>query len=104
MLTFLFWNLRRANLTDSIVRLAERHEIDIFVFAECAIPPVSLLLALNPVHREAQFHYAPGRVPGLLEFFTRFDRQFLEPVREEHRYSIRRLFLPAREELLIAAA
>lgn len=103
MLTFLFWNLGRANLTDAIVRLAERHEVDIFIFAECAIPPVSLLLALNPAHRRAEFHYAPGRVPGRLEFFTRFDRQFIEPIREEHRYTIRRVFLPGRDELLIAA-
>lgn len=101
MPSFLFWNLARKPLIKLVTTLAHSHEIDLLILAECDISPVDLLLSLN--EGRADFQYAPGLCTSL-RFFTRFDADFLQPQFESARVSIRSLALPAKIEVLIAAA
>ena len=73
------------------------------ILAECTIKPATMLEILNP-SSAAEFHYAPGRGCRKIEVYTRFPSEFLEPVRESRRITIRRLALPGRREILLAAA
>jgi hypothetical protein len=102
MPNFLFWNTAKSDIADLIATLAVVEEVDVLILAELAANPFSLLLKLNEVS-SPQFRYAPGLCQSL-HFFTRFDEEFLSPLSESDRYSIRSLKLPAREEILLAGA
>ncbi len=98
---FLFWNLAKRNLCGFVGNLVRQEDVDVLILAECRIPLAAMLEELNA--ERPDYQYAWG-VCGHLVFFTRFDSKFLNPLSESPRVSIRRLTLPARQSLLIAAA
>jgi len=100
MLTFLFWNTNRKPIAGLVARLVEEHQVDVLALAEMGISGVEILLRLNA--GSPDFHYAPSRLPTAVEVFTRFSPDFLTPMFESGRISIRRMTLPARPELLLA--
>ena len=101
MTRFLFWNLNRRELHGFVARLARQENADVVILAECPTSPAQLLEDLNA---EAPYYqYAPGNCGHLL-FFTRFESSLLTPLWESHRVSIRRLALPRRKSILVAAA
>jgi hypothetical protein len=102
MLTFLFWNLNRKPLLESIVRLVERHRVDLLVLAECPTPPATMLTALNPPG-SAEFHL-PFSACEKVALYTRFSSQFAKAVEEDDHFTIQRLALPARPEVTLVAA
>ena len=103
MLTFLFWNIDRKPLASIIANLTVSHDVDVLVLVECEIGPARMLRTLNN-GRPAQFHFSPGRGCGKVAIYTRFPGDFLEALSETGRTTIRRLSLPARTEILLAAA
>jgi hypothetical protein len=101
MTTFLFWNLKKNPLQENIRRLASRHNIDVLMFAEFSIGPVGLLKVLN--RNAADFFYAPGNCLKI-EIFTRFSDDFIKPVSESDRLTVRHLKLPAMTDILLAVS
>ena len=101
MPTFLFWNLAGKPLESLVSELAKAHEADLLVLAECDVEPSVLLQALN--RTKPEFQFAIG-FSEKLRVFTRFHAGFLKPMFESSRVSIRRLRLPGRNEILLAAA
>jgi exonuclease III len=104
MLTFLFWNLNGKNLISSLAKLVVTHNVDILILAECTYN-ANLMPALNPEGQKAEFHYAPGKCDRI-QIFTRFSKSFIEPITESEskRYTIRKLTLPDKDEVLLVAA
>ncbi len=100
MLTFLFWNTNRKPVTGLVARLAEEHRVDVVVLVESESSSSEILNKLN--ENSVDFYYARSRVPTAVEVFTRFSPDFLVPTLESGRFSIRRMSLPARPELLLA--
>jgi hypothetical protein len=98
---FLFWNLNRREIPGWVHNLARQEGADVLILAECAMTPAQLLVELNT--ESSDYQYAPGNC-GHLVFFTGFDARFLTPLLESHRVSIRRLTLPGRQPILVAAA
>ena len=98
---FLFWNLNKRDIPGFVRHLARDEDADVLILAECVIPLARILEQLND--ERADYQYAWGNCPHLT-FFTRFDARFLAPLVESSRVSIRRLSLPARRPILIAAA
>jgi hypothetical protein len=84
MLTFLFWNLNRKPLGELVRRLAVEYRADIVILAECLQPGETTL---------QDFHFAPAQCEAI-RVFTRFASDFLTPVNESRRVSIRHLTLP----------
>ena len=84
----------------AVADLADAHAVDVVVLAELRNDPAEVLLALNS--GRGGFHFPLG-LSSYVRIFCRFSREFLAPVFESERISIRRLMLPARSELLIAA-
>lgn len=101
MPNFAFWNVGGNSIEELIVSLALSTETDVLVLAECNSDPNGLVKALN--RNFPEYQYAPGFCQSLL-FFTKFDSRFLSPMAETPRVSIRRLKLPARNELIIVGA
>jgi hypothetical protein len=96
MLTFLFWNLKgsRADIVASLVR---RHAVDVLMLAECPLKPASVLQTLN--QESADFYYAPSDCPKIA-IYTRFSDQFIQAQEGGNDFTIRRLALPNRPEIL----
>jgi len=101
MITFLFWNINGSNVQDLLASLADEHRVDIIILAECEIPARVLLATLNQSAKEI-FHLPEGRRTKIT-ILSRFSRQFLTTKFETERYSIRRLNLPERPEILLSA-
>jgi len=101
MITFLFWNTNSKPLGDAIAAIAKAESVDILMLCECAIETRDLLTALN--RETTEFHYTPGQNRRIC-MFTRFPGRYLAPSYESDRLSIRRLTLPAVDELLLVVA
>lgn len=102
MTTFLFWNINNKPLHRQVRELADEHAVDVLVLAECNLSEATLLNALN-TGKAADFHFTRSECPAL-KIFTRFAGVYLEEVSHDTRVSIRRMRLPAREEMLLATA
>lgn len=98
---FLFWNLEGKNLHHLVAQLAEEHSVDVIVLSECITPSTTMLMQLNAAH--VRYELCPGLCQSIT-FFVAFQANFLTPVLENARISIRHLTLPARAEILVAAA
>jgi|HubBroStandDraft_1064217.scaffolds.fasta_scaffold245551_2 endonuclease/exonuclease/phosphatase (EEP) superfamily protein YafD len=100
---FLCWNLNHRPLKQLVVDLARSRNVDVLVLLECAIGIADLLLALNGGAKPI-FHYAPNPAGswGTIKIFTRFPTEFLRPVQDARRFTIRHLVLPARAAVILA--
>jgi len=102
MITFLFWNLKKnKNLINYIKNLSLKYEIDVLMFAESLIEPDILLKTLNNQENSQFYHYAPG-LCSKIKIFTRFQSDFLVPLYESGRITIRHLKLPHIKDILLA--
>ncbi len=99
MLTCVFWNLNKKPLEEVVCRLANRHEVDIFMFAEMKTSPTVMLEHLN--RERTKFFYVPKLGCERIELFTRFNSRYIAPVYENDRMTIRHLTLPGLIEILI---
>jgi endonuclease/exonuclease/phosphatase family metal-dependent hydrolase len=98
---FLFWNLNKREIPGFVSTLAREKDVDVLILAECVMRPERVLEELNA--KASDYQYAWG-VSDHLIFFTRFHSHLLRPLFESSRVSIRRLSLPGRESILVAAA
>lgn len=101
MIGFLFWNLNKKPLQNLIANLASRYEVDVLMLVECSIPPAALLETLNR-RDSSQYHYVPQLGCEEIEIFTRFPSQFIKPISEADRFTIRHLALPGVPDILLA--
>jgi len=101
MITFLFWNINRKSLQRSIVKLTRRYEVDILMLAECQIEIGILLRELNEGRRFG-YHYSRGIGCEKIEVFAQFPSEFIQPIYESYRLTIRHLRLPGLTDILLA--
>ena len=82
--------------------LALLYEVDVLILTECSILPEVLLRTLNQPGT-SEYYYAPGKLCRKVEVFTRFPGEFINPIHEERRLTIRHLKLPGATDILLAA-
>lgn len=105
MLTFLFWNLKCGN-ADRLASLVRQHGVDVLVLAECPMLPGVILTALN--RPTVDYFYAQSQCHKI-QLYTRFSDEYVLPVRQGSDvilgddFSLRRLALPTRQEVLLCA-
>ncbi len=102
MLTFLFWNLNGKSLGSVVAALAMANDVDVLVLAECPKPGGMLLEGLNR-GVGMDFAFTPSACDRLA-VYARFSSEYIAPVTEASTFTIRRLQLPSRPEILMAAA
>ena len=100
MLTLLFWNVGAESRLAQIADLATKYDVDVILLAEVADEPIDLLLALNKA--TAAYNYAPGIWNTKIHVFTRFSADFIMPLFETDRLTIRRLNPPGTDEVMLA--
>jgi len=82
--------------------LAVAYDVDVFILAECALSPGRLLTTLNG-RGTGLYQYVPRVGCEKIEIFARFPHEYLIPLSETDRLTIRRLNLPGLTEVLLAA-
>ncbi|MBI4965860.1 MAG: endonuclease/exonuclease/phosphatase family protein [Desulfomonile tiedjei] len=100
MTAFMFWNVNSRPRGEIIANLARRHDVDVIMLAECSISPAALLSELNRV--ETQYHYAEQRACKKIEIYSRFPGDFIPPIIEDDRLTVRHLQLPGLTDILLA--
>ena len=98
---FLFWNLGKKDLGTLLERAVQEHDVAFVILAECWNGPDEVLLALN--RNVTRFHYHSGKA-GYIEIFSVFPRACVRGIREGPRFTVRRIRLPLRQEILLVAA
>jgi hypothetical protein len=101
-LTFIFWNVARQPLKEQIARLAVLHSSDVLMVAEVGEHAVDVLLRLNREY--AEWHLTGDSHNPLITVFSRFPSRFLRTIEDGARYTVRRLMLPDRPDLLLVIA
>ncbi len=101
MTAFLFWNIHQKAIETSIAKLTLGNDVDILMLVECSISPGILLQGLNNTPTP-NYHYIPQLGCEKVEVFTSFPGQFLLPVFETDRLTIRHLQLPGLTDILLA--
>lgn len=101
MVKFLFWNIGRKPIESVVAKIAKSREIDVLILAECDISPALMLQTLNK--ESTEFEYSYSSQCEKITIYTRFSSQFIKPIFETGRWSIRKLTLPLRTEILLAA-
>jgi len=101
MTTFLFWNLNNSPLEALVSELAEIHQVDVLILAECEIPVSRMLEALNQ-NPGSKFHLTDSECERIV-IYTRFSSEYLQKQFDDPRLTIRRLRLPGSDEILLAA-
>jgi hypothetical protein len=104
MASFLFWNLCGRRLELVLRRLAARHELDVLILAECAIPEGPMVSALNAAGR-GTFRRIPALASRGLDLYSRFEPACFGPVlKEADHYVIRSLTPPNGIQIILAMA
>ena len=95
MANFLFWNIARKPLSDSLARLAARHALDVLMLAECSLTPRQVLAALNRGGGAWTFA-APfvAAVDAKVMVFVRFESKFTVEQLGAARWTIREIRRP----------
>ena len=101
MISFLFWNLNKKPLDEVIEQLARYYNIDILIFTEMISHPNEILTSLNS-NGKSDYFYIPNIIEGRFHIFTRFSSEFVKPVYDENRMTIRSIELPGRISILLA--
>jgi hypothetical protein len=101
MAVFMFWNTKGAPLHKEIGIICSEYDVDIAIFAESSLDAPSLLEVLN--QKGPQYFSPVLPAEGRLQFYTRYQLEWLEPRFDDGRISIRLLKHPLGRELLIVA-
>jgi len=101
MTTFLFWNLNKSPLEALVSALAEIHQVDVLILAECEIP-VSVMLEVLNQNPGSMFHLTDSECERIV-IYTRFSSEYLQKQLDDSRLTIRRLRLPGSDEILLSA-
>ena len=103
MATFLFWNINRKPLRESVARLVERHQIDVLMLAESPLSARAMLVALNRNKGGWQFATPFNPLnPGKIQIYTRLPEQRLTEYVAFPHGTIRSLTGSNRAALLLA--
>lgn len=99
MATFLFWNINRKPLHESVARLVELHDVAVLMLAESPMSAGTMLVSLNRHDGGWQFPFSER---NKIQVYTRFNGQLLEARLEAPRWTIRELLLPGLPSIVVA--
>ncbi|MBI2909016.1 MAG: endonuclease/exonuclease/phosphatase family protein [Chloroflexi bacterium] len=101
MTKFLFWNVNNKDSVAHVASLAHTYRVDVVMLAECQADAGDLLLALN-TNSTRDYNYSPKIGCEKITIFTSFPSEFIPPLYETDRLTIRHLRLPGLTDLLLA--
>lgn len=104
-MTFLFWNIRRAELTGRVAELAEEHAVDVLMLAESDLDAVQTVQALNGGGESVwAFALTPIPLENGLQVYVRGAESFVIAKFDLPRASIREVKFPAMAPITLVLA
>src|SRR6188508_1304493 len=97
-LTFLFWNTNGNKCIEEINNIVNTHKIDILILAENNATSPEMLLKLNE-HRTSFFPQHPSSLCDKLKIYSNFHYDYLFPIEESNRITVRSLNLPVIDKI-----
>jgi hypothetical protein len=97
----LFWNLNGKPIESLLAGVTESYSPDILFLAECKIPTDVIINALNSEGNS--YSVVPSNC-AKVRMFTSFDPDFVRPREEGNYFTIVQMTLPARDDIILAAA
>ncbi len=98
---FLCWNLNKRPLQQLVSRLVRSEGVDVVVLIESKVGVGEMLAELNAA-TAVRFHHSPSPASmSTVQVFARFFGQFIRPIAESERYSIRHLTTPDTIDVLL---
>jgi endonuclease/exonuclease/phosphatase family metal-dependent hydrolase len=101
MVSLLFWNASRRDLTNRVSHLCNEYDIDLIVLAESPVSDIAALEAINRGRSPA--YIAPFNPSDWLKFYVRGDCR-LSLLRDERRVAIRRFQSSVGNPITVVAA
>ncbi len=103
MAKILFWNVGKKDLTCNIRTLCDELKVDVLILAECPIKDADLLDGLNTARSGSPFSI-PLSNSKLIKVLARYPPSNVKPVEDGTRWTIRELFPPAQQSIILVAA
>ncbi|HMU46881.1 MAG TPA: hypothetical protein PKC72_10960 [Chitinophagaceae bacterium] len=97
-LSFLFWNTNSKKCLAEIHNLVTHYNIDVLILAENVATPSEMLLKLNAVSTEFYPNH-PVSLCEKIKIYSRFHHDFIAPIEESQRLSIRSIELPTLDNI-----
>lgn len=92
-MNFLFWNIGKKNIAETISMLCNDNDIDILILAESNISEFHMLQSLNK--DKARYNSnSPISQCEKIKIYTRFKAEYIAPIKENKRYTFRHLTIP----------
>lgn len=92
-MNFLFWNIGKKNIYKTISALCSDYNIDILILAESQISDFDMLQSLNK-DKVAYSSNSPISQCEKIKIYTRFKSEYIAPIKENKRYTLRLLTIP----------
>lgn len=99
-MNFLFWNIGKKYISEQIINLCYEYNIDILILAESQYKANELLVELNQTGAN-YYPQNPISQCDKIQIYTKFHYNFIKPIYEENRLTIRELNLPFKKKILI---
>ena len=100
---FLFWNLAKNCLRESVTHIVAAHDIDVVVLAEAGDSRSEMLVALNG-GSVPEFYAVDAPGCEAISMFTRFDSSLVSVRYETPRITFQQFCLPGSDDFLLVAA
>lgn len=97
---FVFWNIMKKPIARIISDVVEEHSVDVVILAE-SVDDAAILGHLN-ADTDNLFHLTDSRRTRVV-IYTRFPREYVQSEHHSDYLTVRRICLPQRRELLLAA-
>ena len=102
MISFLFWNINKKPLLESIVWLVHNYDIDVLILAESELSDIDILKSIN-LQDKPCFTITPPGLPSRIKMYSRFSRRFIKPINDESGIAIRQIIPPIGLDILLVA-
>ena len=101
--TFLFWNIHKKMILDTVVQLAHNEAVDVLILAESIISTAEMVAALSS-SQARHYYYAGAGVSDHIQVYTRFPTRLCRPIWDEGGLSAYGLSPPVGQDIVFIAA
>jgi hypothetical protein len=99
---FLFWNIKKNPVGQIVSQIVRQHDVEVVILAECRDRAEILVnLNLNATTKNL-FHLTESQRTRIV-IYTRFAPRYIKTAHSSIFFTVRRIILPEKRELLLAA-
>jgi hypothetical protein len=104
MPVFMFWNVKKMDLSNLISVACAEHSVDMLILSECTTDEARLTYRLNRDNSEKAYTEYKITRTGYVRLITSFPEYLIDPIYDNARVSIRNLRLPVGRPILLISA